>query len=112
MITEHAFKISQRQASDCRFHLNLTCFLLGGGEEGGSDFMKGTSVDHSPVSSLIAILTLAEKSWLTAAKKRVPSPPEEMSNEGYDSFPRLQVKLWQAEVSSFHLCASRHFFPG
>lgn len=43
--------------------------------------MKNTYLDHLLVSSLIEILTLAEKSWPTAAKKRVLSPPEEMSNE-------------------------------
>lgn len=53
-----------------------------------------------------------EKSWLPAAKTGVPSAPEEVSNEGYGNFPRLQVKLWQAEVFSFLLRASRHLFPG
>lgn len=82
MIIKLAFRVNQRQAPDCRFHPYHTFFLLGGGKEGGNGFMKNTYLDHLLVSSLTEILTLAEKSWPTAAKKRVLSPPEEMSNEG------------------------------
>lgn len=65
----HNWICIENKPNASRFHLNLTCFLLGGRGGGGSGFMKSAYLDHSQVSSLVAILTLAEKSWLTAARK-------------------------------------------